>query len=53
MSILCFAESIFPQKCSFVADTLKSVGKNMRTKEVDEDHVEEHVGRYSKEQKSS
>ena len=28
---------------SFVAETLKSVGRNMRTKEVDEEHVEAHV----------
>ncbi len=28
---------------SFVAQTLRGVGRDMRTKEVDEDHVEEHV----------
>ncbi len=28
---------------SFVAETLRGVGRDMRTKEVDEDHVEEHV----------
>lgn len=28
---------------SFVADTLRSVGKDMKSKEMDEDDVEEHV----------
>ena len=29
--------------CSFVADTLRSVGKDMKSKDMDEDDVEEHV----------
>ena len=28
---------------SFVADTLRSVGKDMKSKDMDEDDVEEHV----------
>jgi len=30
---------------SFVADTLRSVGKDMKSKDMDEDDVEEHVSR--------